>query len=256
MWSQHNTNKPGTRGLQSSRTKTPHTGSVCAVSGHVTGPRPGALGTGPWHSGVAANSPTSRPLLPPLSLFDRQPIRRSLPPFALGILVAGGRLLDWPSPCCSPIWPTRSQQCHNRPPIYTPSNTPRPPLPCLLSPPARWERTHARCLINTETKPALPGSLRGVLRDIQLSHGLSQNGSRGGRGEGGRRGGAGEGDQTGNKRDKSCKKNQNNNNPKKHSGRNPAADKNNTRGRKKLIRQRRKQGNRSKDGTAVYRAKA
>lgn len=182
------------------------------------------------------------PPYPPLSLFDRQPIRRSLPPFALGILVAGSRLLDWPSPCCSPIWPTRSQQCHNRPPIYTPSTPPPAPAlthPCLLSPPARWERTHARCLINTETKPALPGSLRGVLRDIQLSHGLSQNGSA--RGVGGFSGGKGTTQAT-NEINPAKKPPKNDNNPKNHSGTNPAADKNNTHGRKKTNKTKEKTG--------------
>lgn len=64
----------------------------------------------------------------------------------------------------------------------------------------------------------------------------------------------GEGNQTGNKRDKSCGKKKNEKRqPKKHSGTNPAADKQHTdtHSRKKLIRQRRKQGNKSKDGTAV-----
>lgn len=47
--------------------------------------------------------------------------------------------------------PTRSPQRHNRPLIHTPSSPPP-----SLSPPARWDQTHARCLINTKTCQRCP----------------------------------------------------------------------------------------------------
>lgn len=130
----HNTNQPEPR-----TSKQPHkntTQRVCLRHLRSCDSRPGALRLGPWQSNVVA-APVS---------FDRQPIRGS-PSFVVAILGGSGHLPDWLSPCCSPICPPAPYS------VTTGLSFTllQPPLPHSLSPPARWDQTHARCLINTKT---------------------------------------------------------------------------------------------------------
>lgn len=130
------------QGLQSSYSQMPHTGSVWDISGHVT---PGQVHTD-WVLGKAAWS------LPLSVLISSQsgaltPLRwlfwglRPPPTLAEHLLLSN--------------MPTHSPQRHNRPLIHTPSSPPP-----SLSPPARWDQTHARCLINTKMCQRCPVSCK------------------------------------------------------------------------------------------------
>lgn len=87
--------------------------------------------------------------------FDRQPIRGFPPTPTLGSYFLGAQATSQIG--CEHLllsnMPTRSPQCHNRPLIHTPSDTPTP-----YTPTTRWDWTHARCLINTKTCHRCPVS--------------------------------------------------------------------------------------------------
>lgn len=130
----HNTNKPERRTSKQPHKTTTH--RVCLRCLRSCDSRPGALRLGPWQSNVVAAAVSS----------DRRPIRGSSP------------ALRWPSRGLRPPprlaeslllsnMPTRSPTVSQQ---ASHSRTFRRPLPRSLSPPARWDPTHARCLINTE----------------------------------------------------------------------------------------------------------
>lgn len=139
MWSQHK--QARTKDFKAATHKR-HTQRLSETS-PVMWLRPGALRLGPWQSNVVT-APVS---------FDQQPIRGS-PSFEVAILGAQTTSqIGWAPAALQyahPL-PTALQQASH-------SHSYNPFPPPSLSSPARWDQTHARCLINTKTCQRCPVS--------------------------------------------------------------------------------------------------